>query len=222
MPPRASSATVPVTDPPVTPAGHALTSCDRSINNALMTATTSARQRLTADERREQVVIAAVREFGELGYQAASTASIARRAGISQPYIYALFPSKQDLFLAAHDRVISRILLAFEHAAADGGTPEERLERMGELYPGLIADRYALLMQLQTYATGDPVIQAHAARAYHHLYDEVMRLSGAPPLQVSMFFAFGMLANITTALGLPEICAPLFDAPLPAGADPHV
>lgn len=168
---------------------------------------------MTADERREQVIAAAVHEFAEQGYQAASTAAIARRAGISQPYIYALFPSKQDLFIAVHDHVIDRIHAAFEEAARHGSTADEKLSRMGELYPTLIADRYALLVQLQTYATGDPVIQAHAAAAFRRLYDEVMRLSGAAPLAVSTFFACGMLANVTTSLGLPEICAPLFDAP---------
>jgi AcrR family transcriptional regulator len=169
--------------------------------------------RLSADQRREQVVKAAIVEFAEQGYQAASTAAIARRAGISQPYIYALFPSKQDLFIAVHDEVIGRIRRAFTEAAGRGNGPAEKLDRMGEVYAGLISDRDALRAQLQTYATGDPVIQAHAARCYRDLYNEVIRLSGAAPVEVSMFFACGMLANVTIALGLDDICAPLFDAP---------
>jgi len=185
-----------------------------------MSTATAPRTRMTADERREQVIAAAVHEFAEQGYQAASTAAIARRAGISQPYIYALFPSKQDLFIAVHDHVIGRIHRAFAEAAQRGGTPAEKLDRMGELYPTLIADRYALLVQLQTYATGDPVIQAHAARGYRRLYDEVVRLSGAEPVQVSLFFACGMLANVTTSLGLQEICAPLFEASIHGVATP--
>ena len=64
--------------------------------------------RLSADERREQVLDAAVEEFGERGYHGASTANIAKRAGISQPYIYALFSDKRELFLAVHHRVIVR------------------------------------------------------------------------------------------------------------------
>ena len=164
-------------------------------------------------------MLAAVREFAEQGYQAASTAAIARRAGISQPYIYALFPNKQDLFLAAHDHVIERIRRAFIDAAATGTTPEERLEAMGQLYPSLIADRYTLLMQLHTYATADDEIRAHAAGNYKSLYDLVLRISGAEPVQVSLFFACGMLANITTALGLHEICDPLFDADLRRGLE---
>src|ERR1700682_764762 len=102
-----------------------------------MTTTTpraaSVRTRHSADERREQVIAAAIREFAEQGYQAASTAAIARRAGISQPYIYALFPSKQDLFIAVHDEVVGRIRRTFTEAAAAGSTPEEKLDRMGEV-----------------------------------------------------------------------------------------
>src|ERR1700730_18183251 len=178
------------------------------------------RPRFSADERRDQVVLAAITECGEQGSQAAGPAATARRAGISQPYIYALFPSKQDLFIAVHDEVIGRIRRAFTEAAGRGSTPAEKLERMGEVYHELIADRDALRAQLQTYATGDPVIQAHAARCYRDLYNDVARLSGAEPVEVSLFFACGMLANVTVALGLDDLCAPLFASPLPV-TPPH-
>src|SRR6266540_4551711 len=90
--------------------------------------------RLTADERRDQVLDAAVAEFGERGYHAASTASIAKRAGISQPYIYALFADKTELFKAVHDRVVGRIRTAFLEAARDAANPDEALEAMGHAY----------------------------------------------------------------------------------------
>lgn len=167
------------------------------------------RPRRTADERRDQVTHAAVREFAQNGYQAASTAAIARRAGISQPYIYALFPSKQDLFIAAHDRVFGQLRDGFR-TAVQGDTAAERLNSMGKLYPTLISDRYALLVQLQSYATGDPVITDHVGRRFRELYDDISRLSGASRVEVALFFACGMLANVTTALGLLDICEPLF------------
>ena len=111
------------------------------------------------------MVEAAIREFAERGYEAASTAAIAERAGISQPYIYALFPSKRDLFLAAYDRVQGRIRATFREAARGARSPEEALGKMGMTYPELIADRYELLMQLQAYAaSADPEIHAHCAR----------------------------------------------------------
>src|ERR1700737_2963442 len=108
--------------------------------------------RQTSEDRREQVITAAIREFAELGYQGASTAAIAKRAGISQPYIYALFPNKTELFLAVHDRVIGRIQATFAGAAQGATDPKDALERMAQTYPDLISDRFALLCQLQSYA----------------------------------------------------------------------
>jgi len=180
------------------------------------TITPTSRTRMSAGERRGQLIAAALHEFAEQGYKAASTGAI------SQPYVYALFPNKQDLFLAVHDHVVGRIRRAFADAAALGDTPDDKLDRMGEVYPELIADRFALLAQLQSYATGEPAIQAHVSREYRRLYDEVVRLSGAPAVRVSLFFACGMLANVTTALGLQDICAPLFEASLRAMPAPPV
>src|SRR5205809_4721020 len=93
--------------------------------------------RLSADERREAVLDAAVHEFAQAGYHAASTTAIARRAGISQPYIYALFPNKKALFIACQERASQRIRDAFVQAAREATGPEDRAERMGEAYKRL-------------------------------------------------------------------------------------
>lgn len=180
---------------------------------SVMSPAAVAQSRRSAEERREQVLEAAIREFAEAGYAAASTAAIAKRAGISQPYIYALFPSKQDLFLAVHDRVQGRIRATFRDAVRGAQSPEDALERMGMTYPELISDRFSLLCQLQAYAAaGDPEIKRHVARGFKTLAEDVARWSGATPAEVAQFFAGGMLANVTTILELPEICAPLFEA----------
>src|SRR3954469_21824890 len=109
----------------------------------------AAATRRTAEERREAVLEAAIKEFGEHGYHAARTAGIAARAGISQPYIYALFPNKRELFLAANKIVTDRMRDAFTEAAKGGGTPDERLGRMGMAYYEFLTDRDNLLMQMQ-------------------------------------------------------------------------
>ena len=87
--------------------------------------------RASSGERREQVIRAAVREFAQHGYHAASTGAIAKRAGISQPYIYALFPNKHELFVATVAHVVGHIRDAFTDAARGLADPEERLEAMG-------------------------------------------------------------------------------------------
>src|SRR4051812_49564437 len=97
--------------------------------------------RRSADERREHVLDAAIAEFAAQGYHAASTTAIARRAGISQPYIYALYRNKRELFLAAYRQVAERIRARLLEAAEAGSDPEARLQAMGEAYLGLIADR---------------------------------------------------------------------------------
>ena len=61
-------------------------------------------QRQTAEERREAVLAAATREFAEKGLHGASTDTIARAAGISQPYLFRLFGSKKGLYLATVQR----------------------------------------------------------------------------------------------------------------------
>src|SRR3954470_24430574 len=103
------------------------------------------RTRKSSDERREHVIAAAVSEFARHGYHGASTGAIAKRAGISQPYIYALFPSKRDLFLAANTQVTARIRGRFMDAARAAADPEERLQQMGESYNELLASREEIL-----------------------------------------------------------------------------
>src|SRR5687767_2819229 len=95
----------------------------------------------TSEERRRQVIEAAVKEFAANGFDATSTTAIARRAGISQPYIYALFANKHELFLAVNQHVVDRIRGAFMEAARTGADPVERLTAMGDAYLDLLADR---------------------------------------------------------------------------------
>lgn len=183
---------------------------------------TKTTQRQTAEERREEVLEAATHEFGLRGYQAASTAAIAERAGISQPYIYALFPNKKELFLAAQSRMIDHLRSAFMEAARGVEDPEDRLCAMGLAYRPLVeANPDELLLQMQGHAAaGDPEIGHEVAKSFKGLYDDVRRASGASPQEVSSFFACGMLINVTTALGLPELAAPALEwaAPKPASA----
>src|SRR3954471_16644636 len=119
---------------------------------ATKTTATKTKPRRSSDERREHVIAAAVAEFARNGYHGASTGAIAKRAGISQPYIYALFPNKQDLFLAANKHVTDRTRKRFTEAARGVAEPAERLRLMGESYHALLESREEILFQLQAYA----------------------------------------------------------------------
>src|SRR5262245_62640787 len=86
--------------------------------------------RMSAAERRELVLEAAVAEFALHGMAGTSTEDVARRAGISQPYLFRLFPTKKALFLALVERCYLRIEEAFIAAAGDK-TGDAALEAMG-------------------------------------------------------------------------------------------
>jgi AcrR family transcriptional regulator len=165
----------------------------------------TATNRHTAEDRREAVLDAAVKEFAASGYHAASTTAIARRAGISQPYIYALFPNKEALFLACQERSTRRIRDAFLAAAEGAKDADEALERMGEAYSRLLEDRDELLCQLHGFAAaGDPAIRGPVADGFMAVIDELEEITGAPAAEVRNFIAKGMYLNIAHALELPD------------------
>jgi AcrR family transcriptional regulator len=175
--------------------------------------------RLSADERRIEIVAAASIEFAEAGYAGTSTTSIARRAGVSQPYLFQLFGTKKELFIAAVRDCFDRTGRTFEHSAQlarDGGLePSQILEEMGHSYIRLLlGDRNVLRLQLQAYAAcQDPEIQAVVREDYGVLWQLVARVSGADPRAVHGWFANGMLINvmasISTALTFEEFIGSL-------------
>lgn len=161
---------------------------------------------MSADERREQILQAAMTAFAHGGLDGTSADVIAERAGISQPYLFRLFGTKKDLFIAAFDRRFTQVLESFRVAAADPPDGLTELEAMGAAYVDLLADRDALRCQLHAYAAShDPDIRAHAQAAYAALWREVKSLSGADEDAVREFFATGMLLTVAAAIDLPEI-----------------
>src|SRR3954467_11856889 len=111
--------------------------------------------RLTATERKDDLLDAALIEFAERGYEGTSTEDIARRAGISQPYLFRLFGTKKELFKATVARCFRETLELFQRAA-EGTRGEEALHAIGEAYMELLlTDRTHLRAQMQSYAACD-------------------------------------------------------------------
>jgi AcrR family transcriptional regulator len=163
--------------------------------------------RQTADERRAEVVRAALTEFAAGGYAGTSTESIALRVGVSQPYLFQLFGTKRELFLATVRHGFERTRLVFEEAArrgrAEDGPACDVLERMGHAYMELLSDRDLLRVQLQAYAAcGDDDVRTAVREEFTHLHATVRDLSGASTEDLHHFFAEGMLLNVAAALEL--------------------
>jgi AcrR family transcriptional regulator len=175
--------------------------------------TPAAGLRRSAEERREDVLQAALLEFAMGGPERTSTSDIAERAGISQPYLYRLYPTKQALFLAAIERTFEKVCALFEQCVGDK-TGEEAREAMALAYSELLSsDRTFLKLQMQAYAasTDDEEVRKVTMRCYARLWDEVVTLTGMTTEETREFFAFGMLCNVAAAFGLDLVEAKTAD-----------
>jgi len=158
--------------------------------------------RKSAEERREEVAAIAFRHFAEGGYNGTSTEAIAREAGISQPYLFRLFRTKKELFLACSDRCFAQVADVFRGAVE--GVPEgERMPAMGKAYEEkLLPNRHALMFQMQAYSTAEPEIRAHVRAGYIQLTAIAAELAGVTRDDMWHFFAHGMMLNIVAMLEL--------------------
>jgi AcrR family transcriptional regulator len=159
--------------------------------------------RLTAEERRGEVLDAALAEFAAAGFEGTSTEDIARRAGISQPYLFRLFGTKKELYIATVARCFRETLEMFQRAA-EGLRGEDALHAIGLAYRDqLERDRTALRAQMQAYAAcDDPDVCAAVRAGYGDLVAYVRRVSGADWPAVWSFFATGMMLNVMASMGL--------------------
>ena len=168
-------------------------------------------RRLSAQERRADLLEAAVIEFAESGYHGTRTADIAARAGVSQPYVYALFPDKRALFLACHDWTTERIKEALEKASADLSGDDDVERALDRAYQRLFDERpHQVLFQVQAHAAAaaDPAIREPVRRRFIELV-ELSERNGAPRELVLRHVARSMLGNVALALDLPPEYRPV-------------
>lgn len=162
------------------------------------------KSRVSQDERRRDVIDAALVEFGRFGYAGTSTSMIATRAGIRQPYIYALFENKRELFLTCHDVLNERIIEAFRSVALPEDSPYERIRKMGLSYVGLVHHDHRALFHLQVFAAaGNDDLKDPIRKGFEYLFKSIEEISGATRPEVARFFASGMLINALSALDEP-------------------
>ena len=170
------------------------------------------RQLSTAEERRETVLRTAIGAFAARGYWGTTTTEVAKAAGISQAYVYRLFPSKESLFVAVVEHCFVQVRGSLERGAAEapGGTPEVVLKSMGDAYARLISDNDLLLIQLhaQAAAVSEAAVREAVQKGYARLVEYVRGASGAADAEIQQFFAVGMLCHLIVATGADEVDAP--------------
>jgi AcrR family transcriptional regulator len=167
--------------------------------------------RISKDERRREIIEAATREFAVGGLHGTPVDAIARRVGVSQPYLFQLFGTKKALFIAAVQRTFERTIGTFRTAAAEAGEDAGRsdvLMAMGVAYGRLLDDRSLLLMQMQAYAAcADEEIRDVVRGEMLRLVGFVQSASGAPEEAIREWLAYGMLMNVVAAMDLQGVDA---------------
>lgn len=160
---------------------------------------------MSGQERREQILELAAEEFAQAGLHGTSTETLARRADITQAYVFRLFGSKKALFLQVVRRSFDRLVDGMDRAAGER-TGTEAVAAMGRFYDRALADRTALLVQLQAFAAcRDDEVREVVREEMARMWEVVAGHTGLPPVATKTFLAYGMLLNTSAALAASEV-----------------
>jgi AcrR family transcriptional regulator len=136
----------------------------------------TARARLAAPDRRAALVDAGLAVFSARSYRGATTAEIARKAGVTEPVLYRHFASKRDLFLACLDEAWARLREAVEEEIEREPDPREWVLAVPRAMASLRRRRLAptqLWLQALSEATEDAEIQRYFRRHLREVHDYV-------------------------------------------------
>ena len=163
-----------------------------------------------SEDRRPELVDAALVEFARRGLYGTPTTAIAARAGISQAYLFRLYPTKEDLFIACVAQAYGRVRDEFARAGEPHrGDPEAAMAAMAEAYDRMLEDGTMLVNQLHSYAAcQEPAVREAVQENFGAIVDTVREVSGAPDETVQAFIAHGMLMNVIGAIGVADSQAP--------------
>ncbi|TGL57690.1 TetR/AcrR family transcriptional regulator [Leptospira sarikeiensis] len=160
------------------------------------------------EDRRTAILEAAIEVFANLGYHKVTTADVSKVAGISQPYIYRFFETKEALFLEVIQLIYDRVYAAFEKIE---GSPENLMSELIQAYEDLMK-KYPneILLQIQTWGIAEENIQKLVKESLVRLKLLVkgkFEKSGlSDPENLSKdFLARGILCNLAFALHSPEL-----------------
>jgi AcrR family transcriptional regulator len=159
--------------------------------------------RKSAGERRDEILDVAFLAFGTHGFDGTSTEDIARAAGVSQPYLFRLFGTKKQLFLAAVERVHELTGAALDSGIAEMDENAEcgPFEAIGHAYKAAMGTPGLLRMQMQALAAcADPDVRRVVQEGYGRIVDRIQGATGASSDVLAGFVAKGMLLNVLAAM----------------------
>jgi AcrR family transcriptional regulator len=174
------------------------------------------RPRLTAEERRAAVLECACQIFSKGSYRGATTAEIARAAGVTEPVLYRHFASKRDLYLAALTAAWAECREMWEATIAEETDPALWVMAMGRSYFAAKDKRGAvanLWVQALTEASDDPEIRRYIRRHMREVHEYVatvirqsQELGGIlrdrdADAEAWIFISIGLLGTVSKRLG---------------------
>ncbi|GCE21464.1 TetR/AcrR family transcriptional regulator [Dictyobacter kobayashii] len=161
--------------------------------------------RLSAEQRREHILEAALPVFAAYGLHGASTLTIAEHAGISETYIFRLFGTKKELFLAVVERVHGQVMSVYRSVLENH--PDQPLEAIQVAIRHAPVSQDKLLLLLQAYAAcHDEDIQRVVRERFTDMYSYVAH-KVEDRADVQTFFAYNMLSMITLAMGITDLAS---------------
>ncbi|MBB3113283.1 AcrR family transcriptional regulator [Paenibacillus phyllosphaerae] len=161
-----------------------------------------------AQNRKEQILEAAAALFAEFGYYKTTTAEVARKVGVTQPYVFHFFKSKEELYLAVLKQATDRIVHAFTITEAP---PEQLPEAMGEAFFELLSNyRNEILLAMMAHATPEPAVREFTRSVFDQVYDRVKQRfenAGIPDAgrKTSIFIGHGLMCALAESIQLPKL-----------------
>jgi AcrR family transcriptional regulator len=160
------------------------------------------------EDKKEIIIENAVGVFAERGYYKATTAMVAKAAGVTQPYVFHFFENKEELFKAVIDRAFSRIYDTFAEVNAPA---DQLIETMGHAFEQIIqTHRDEVLMVMQAHAIPDPGIREHVSSLFLKIFESLtlkFDKAGIPNAKetAAHFIGTGLLITLAEVLNLPQL-----------------
>lgn len=155
--------------------------------------------RLPRDERRAQLLSAALEVFTSAGYHSAAMDEIAERAGVSKPVLYQHFPSKLDLYLAVLDTHIDSLVFAIQRAIQSTPDNSERVQAtIGAYFDFIEAEGEAFRLLFESDMNVEPAVRERLNRMTYDCaaaVSAVISLDTGLPQEAAMLLGVGLIGS---------------------------